>query len=582
MALTDNRTQLQDCEAVGDVAGDSNADPQSNTNESGVVIEGTNALQFQVTNAQEYLAYDQDAAGSTFNLDLSDSTVYLMIKDNLHDNFAGLGAQVVLADTADGTSTTVIGYGVAGYDVIGLPYEKKYSSMKLDVSVVVASPGVSGTDFYQHAGTEANLDQTIIKQVGYGSIHLIKGQGTIPNTFFDGIYYIANGSYAATISGGTGAAPETMLDVVGDDITAGAGMFSNPVGDAIYFFAPTEFGDAGTSSSYLTSDGEQWYWLGDNGGGHAVGATHFPMRLIGNGTGTNSWVLDGTQIINVGTRAEFDMSDANFDIITMTGGSMTGVGAIELPSSGGTSRFTTGVIFTDCDQITNNGADMDGCSILASIAAADTGALVYNEASDPDGTLDNLTIEMGAASHHAIDFGTNVDSSLTSITLRGINFNGFGATDDANDSTVRFLATTGSLTLNLIDCTVDGVSPVASGGGKNFSVDDAAGMTVTVVVQPVTLQITVLDKQTLVAIVGVQTSIHTNDVSFTELMNEDTVAGGIASESYAGATPQSIVWRCRKSDSADNPRYKAASGIDTITSGGFTLQVLLEENPVLN
>ena len=582
MALADNRTQLQDCENVNEVASDSSADPQSNTSESGVVIEGTNALQFQVTNAQEYLAYDQDAAGSTFNLDLSDSTVYLMIKDNLHDNFAGLGAQVVLADTADGVSTTVIGYGVAGYDVIGLPYEKKYSSMKLDVSVIVASPGVSGTDFYQHAGTEANLDQTIIKQVGYGSIHLIKGQGTIPNTFFDGIYYIANDSYAATISGGTVGTPETMLDVVGDDITSGYGMFSNPVGDAIYFFAPTEFGDAGTADSYLTSDGEQWYWLGDNGGGHAVGATHFPMRLIGNATGTNSWVLTGTQIINVGTRSEFDMSDVNFDIVKISGGSLTGVGTIELPDGPDADRFTTDVIFTDCDQITNNGADMDGCSILGSIVAADTGALLYNEASDPDGTLDNLTIEMGAASHHAIDFGTNVDSSLTSITLRGINFNGFGSTDDANDSTLRFLATTGTLTVNLIDCTVDGVSPVASGGGKNFSVDDAAGMTVTVVVQPVTLQITVLAKKTLLPIQNVQTSIHTNNTAFTQLMNEDTTAAGIASESYAGSTPQSIVWRCRKSEDTDNPRYKAQSGIDTITTDGFTLQVLLEENPVLN
>jgi hypothetical protein len=109
MALTDNRTQLQDCENVNEVAGDSTADPQSNTTESGVVIEGTTALQFQVTNAQEYLAYDQDSAGNTFNLDLSDSTVYVMIKDNLHDSFANLGGQIVMDDTADGTSTTTIG-----------------------------------------------------------------------------------------------------------------------------------------------------------------------------------------------------------------------------------------------------------------------------------------------------------------------------------------------------------------------------------------------------------------------------------------------------------------------------------------
>jgi hypothetical protein len=210
-------------------------------------------------------------------------------------------------------------------------------------------------------------------------------------------------------------------------------------------------------------------------------------------------------------------------------------------------------------------------------------ALEYDTASDPDGKLDNMTFTMGAVDSHAIDFGTNVDSSLVSITLRGIAFNSYdGANDDVKGSTVRFLATTGSLTLNLIDCTVDGVSPVASGGGKNFSVDDAAGITVTVVVQPVTLQVTVKDKNTLAVIQNVQTSIHTNDTAFTELMNKDTNVSGIASESYSGSTPQEIVWRCRKSDDLDNPRYKAASGIDTITSDGFTLTVLLEPNPVLN
>lgn len=580
MALADNRTQLQDSENVNEVAGDSTADPQSNTTESGLLIEGTTALQFQVTNSQEYVTYDQDSAGNTFNLDLSDSTIYCNVKDNLQDTYANLGVQIVLDDTADGTSTTTIGYRVAGVDVPGLSYEKKYAAYKLDVSVIVAAPGVSGTDFFQHNGTEANLDQTIIKQVGYGSIHLAKGQGTIPNAWFDGIYYIANDSYAATITGGTSGTPETMADVVGDDVTLGAAMFNNPKAKEYGIFAPTEWGDVGATDSYFSGDGEQWYFYGDNGGGHAVGAGHFPMRLVG-GSGTNSWVLNLCTMVNIGTRATFDMSSTAIETIEIDGGSWDGFGAIELPSSGGTSRYTRDIVFNDCDQITNNGADMDGCSILGSNVAADTGALLYDEASDPDGTLDNLTITKGANAHHAIDFGTNVDSTLTSITLRGINFNSFGSTDDANDSTVRFLATTGSLTLNLIDCTVDGASPVASGGGKNFSVDDAAGMTVTVVVQPVTLEITVKDKNTLAVIQGVQTSIHASDDD-TQLMNEDTLASGIASESYAGVTPRGIYWRCRKSDDLDNPRYKAASGVDTITSDGFTLTVLLEPNPVLN
>jgi hypothetical protein len=383
MALTDNRTQLQDCENVNEVAGDSNADPQSNTTEAGVVIEGTTALQFQVTNAQEYLAYDQDSAGSTFNLDLSDSTIYMMVKDNLHDSFANLGGQCVLADTADGVSTTVIGYAVAGYDVIGLPYEKKYSAMKLDVSVPVAAPGTSGVDFFQHAGTEANLDQTIIKQVGYGSIHLIKGQGTIPNTFFDGIYYIANDSYAASITGGTVGTPETMADVVGDDITVGAGMFSNPKGSEYDIFAPTEWG-AATGDTYFEGTDEQWIYLGDNGGGHAVGATHFPMRLLG-GTGTNSFVQTRVTNINVGTRAQFDFSDANFDIVKFDGSVFTDFGKLTFPTVVANDKFVNNTTFNNCDQMDMSTIDSDGCVWNGTTDAL--GAIILDAAGDSDNIL---------------------------------------------------------------------------------------------------------------------------------------------------------------------------------------------------
>jgi hypothetical protein len=241
----------------------------------------------------------------------------------------------------------------------------------------------------------------------------------------------------------------------------------------------------------------------------------------------------------------------------------------------------TDCVFSRCLTVTAPGTVMTGSQIIAPLAATDGAGFVYDVATEPDGKLDNMIFEKGSNAHHAIDFGTNFDSSLSSVTLRGIAFNGFGATDDSNDSTVRFLATTGALTLNLIDCTVDGVSPVASGGGQNFSVDDAAGMTVTVVVAPVTLQITVSDAADLQPIQNVQTSIHLKDSPFTELMNEDTTAGGIASESYAGSTPVDIVWRTRKSDDLDTPRYFAQSGLGQITTAGFTLSVLLEENTIL-
>ena len=241
----------------------------------------------------------------------------------------------------------------------------------------------------------------------------------------------------------------------------------------------------------------------------------------------------------------------------------------------------TDCVFSRCNLVTAPGTDMRGSQIITPTVSADASGFVYDVATEPDGLLDNMIFDMGSVDHHAIDFGTNFDSTLVSVTLRGIEFTGFGAVDDANASTLRFLATTGSLTLNLIDCTVDGVSPVASGGSQNFSVDDAAGMTVTVVVAPVTLLMTVTDRADDLPIQNVQTSIHLADSPFTELMNEDTTASGIASESYAGSTPVDIVWKTRKSDDLDSPRYFAQSGKGEITTDGFTQAVLLEENTII-
>ena len=515
MALADNRTQLQDCENVNEVAGDSSADPQSNTTESGVVIEGTTALQFQVTNAQEYLAYDQDLGGSTFNLDLSDSTVYLMIKDNLHDNFAGLGAQVVMDDTADGVSTTTIGYAVAGYDVIGLPYEKKYSAMKLDVSVIVASPGTSGVDFFQHNGTEANLDQTIIKQVGYGSIHLIKGQGTIPNTFFDGIYYIANSTsattgYAATITGGTSGTPETMTDLVGDDITVGAGMFSNPIGSTYYIFVPTEWGDAGTATSAFAGTDETWLYLGDNGGGHAVGANHMPMRVVGNSTGTN--IFRQTRVTNqcIGTRSQFYFDNADFDEITLLGCTWVDFGAITWPGVD-VDKNADSQTFNDCDQMTWNGMNMSD--------------LTYNGTSDANGAV---LLDTSGDSNNVVgaEFNSDGTGHAIEISVAGtydfdnFTFNDYGA-DGTTDAAV-YISANVAVTINIQN---GGDTPTVRNSGTAPTINNA-----------VTVRVDGVAEGTSCKVIADETAgtITTGDIIF-ELFADSNGIAQITDFNYEGA-----------------------------------------------
>ena len=140
-------------------------------------------------------------------------------------------------------------------------------------------------------------------------------------------------------------------------------------------------------------------------------------------------------------------------------------------------------------QVVLNQADISGSSILTPTVAADEGAVYDNRTTVGAVSiteLDNCTFSQGTNAHHAIRFGTSVAHD---ITLTGIEFTGFSSTDDVNGSTLRFDATSGSINVNLIDCTVDGNPATTS----NVGVDDAAGRTVTLVVNPVTTKVTTLD-----------------------------------------------------------------------------------------
>ena len=158
-----------------------------------------------------------------------------------------------------------------------------------------------------------------------------------------------------------------------------------------------------------------------------------------------------------------------------------------------TSEVTaTDCLFTSCGQVDatsagTTGADLSGSSILSSIVAADEGALLWDVNEDPDTKTDGMTFSQGSNNHHAIRFGTSIPAD---ITLRDCAFNGFSSTADADGATFRFDDTSGTITLNLVNCTVDGAA--ASSG--NIGIDDAAGVTVNLVIDPVTTQFTVEDR----------------------------------------------------------------------------------------
>jgi hypothetical protein len=155
--------------------------------------------------------------------------------------------------------------------------------------------------------------------------------------------------------------------------------------------------------------------------------------------------------------------------ITLTGCSFIDMGTFTFASN--TTATST---FLRCGSIAANGATLSNSVVNSTSVAANASAVVWNTATDPDGFLDDMSFTMGGTATHAIEFGT---SSPTSITLRGITFSGYGATDNQNDSTFHIKRTTGTVTLNLVDCT----------GNFSYRTD---GATVNVVTGTVTVQVT--------------------------------------------------------------------------------------------
>ena len=549
----DLRTEINDCENSGTTFTTSGSG-LGTVSLAGQFYEGTAAVEAQHSNNDDELYTTTDSGGTGLNIDMSDVTAYVLLKDALPQSFANRGVQVLLGDGTDR-----IGYSVGGSDAQGLPVGPFFNVYKLDVSVIVAAPG---TNFAVYAGSEANLAQTAITQFGIGTFHNAKAQGNVANLSLDRMTYHANGSYGLRINGGTVGTPETMADVQGDDVTNGWGMVANPLGDLYYFFAPTEWGEpTANADAYFQANDEQWFWIGDNGGGRAVGATHFPFRVVGNATDTISYQLTNVTIVNTGTRAQFDMSDANVDVLELSAVTMTNVGAITFPAAA-VNKFANDCIFNNCDQVYLSDLVCDGLTFNGSNNAL--GAVLWDGSSDPS-AQDNVTF-VSDGTGHAIEISLDT-ASLTTFNIDGYEVSGY---ETANDGT------TGN-TVFLVDNAQDGdVTINITNGVGTFSYERAAGYTGTVTInQTVSVTITVVDTAGT-PIQGAKVFLETTPGGVDVIAYGITDVNGQVSTSYAGATPQAVVGVVRKGTAS--PVYKASPINATIGAGGLDATVTLVED----
>lgn len=97
-----------------------------------------------------------------------------------------------------------------------------------------------------------------------------------------------------------------------------------------------------------------------------------------------------------------------------------------------------------CNEVDAGGASLLGASILIPTVAVSSHGLLWNVATDPNGSLDGMTFSKGANAHHAIEFGTT--SPLT-MTLTDCVFTGFGA-DASTSAALHIMRTTDTVTIN--------------------------------------------------------------------------------------------------------------------------------------
>lgn len=226
--------------------------------------------------------------------------------------------------------------------------------------------------------------------------------------------------------------------------------------------------------------------------------------------------------------------------------------------------------WTLCDRINLNEADISGSSILTPSVAADEGA-VFDDRTTTATTiiseLDNCIFTQGANAHHAIRFGTGVDDD---ITLRNIEFTGFSGTDDVNGSTLRFDATTGSITVNFTGCTVGG----AAASAANIGIDAPVGLTVTLVFDTVPLKVTVLDKDTGLALPNARVYLHKAGDTATVYFEDDCDVNGEVNDNIAFPGDTDVVGWAREMDQTGTD-YNPEDIAGQITSAGLNLTVSL-------
>lgn len=235
------------------------------------------------------------------------------------------------------------------------------------------------------------------------------------------------------------------------------GLFTDTGGGTFLWKGLLSFGQTATSATF--SDSNKSIVIDDA----AKTYTSFNKIEIHNASTSVTWTNVSFTSLGTTSPGQFEMVDnATF---SMTGGVFSNMDTFIFD----TNASLTGVTFNGCGQVTHGGADFEGCSFGGYEGTAGTAYMTYAQSVDPDGELDNCSFTKGTATTHALEF--DATNTPTTITLRGIDFSGYNATNGNNDSALYFPSTTKSYTVNLVGCTGDISYRVGTGGSVDLVID---------------------------------------------------------------------------------------------------------------
>ena len=602
--------------------------PQSETD---VYLQGTGACSVKVSNQGIVLAYGTGG----LNLSATGTHVYIwvnMLAGGLMATRANNGLCVCLSSDATLSSGSNYSFwAVDGSDT----YPGGWIRYVVDVSKTrTTGAGTLNLSSVQHIGmycdtrpNVAKFENLVIDRIDYavaGTGLRVYGTSTTNATWAD---ILAEDEGNISNKYGVVTSKEGIIYVrgaieLGDDVGTNAATLTDT--DSIVVFESPKYYNGSAEVDVVSSSFQQLKIVGNGTGATSV---TFGAKV---GSGDTASGRNGVTFVQSGAPVTIDFDDGNANTVfvygssfqEISGGLSWGTNTNHESIGNSFSGCTTfdpvgGIVIRDCSFVGvyddgtadastraallwNSSMDIKNCNFIAnSHSSSDVAYGVEHDAID--------SVASGTVTTADATGTTLIDSAASFLSTVAVNDYVYNETDSSygqvssvdSNTQVTLSALTGGTDNDFDISDAYSISPAVTYDGLTFSSNEkdvynsttdalfvsksngsnpATNDGIVQFLGAVTVTITVLDVNNS-PVQNAQTTVRLSSDN-SSILNTDTNASGVASTSYTGATPATVLIKVRKSSPGDT-RYQNYSTTGTIGTGGLDVTVVLVEDGVL-